>query len=61
MSFVSLSRAVSVVEFSVSRPKRAETGRNRYVGEKVCKSKSFQNVANCIKIRNGPEIGKIRF
>ena len=27
------------VEFSVRRLKRAETGRNRYVEEKACKSK----------------------
>ena len=51
------------VEFAVCRLKRAETGRNRYVGEKACKSKSFQNFANnyCIYNRNGPEIRRIRF
>ena len=51
------------VEFAVSRLKRTETGRNRYMGEKASKSESFQNLANnyCIKIRNGPEIRRIRF
>ena len=34
------------VEFAVSRLKRAETGRNRYVEGKACKSKLFQNFAN---------------
>ena len=49
------------VEFAVSRLKRTETGRNRYMREKACKSKSFQNFANCVKIRDGSEIGRIRF
>ena len=37
------------VDFAVSRLKRSETGRNRYVGENACKSKSFQNSASCMK------------
>ena len=49
------------MELAVSRLKRTETGRDRDMGEKSCKSKSLQNVANCIEIRNGPEIGRIRF
>ena len=47
------------VKFAVRGLKRAETGRNRYVGEKASKGESLQNCANCI--RNGPEIGRIRF
>ena len=49
------------VKFVVRRLKRAVTGRNRYVGEKASKSELLQNFANCIKIRNGPEIERIRF
>ena len=49
------------VEFAVSRLKRTETGRDRYMREEACKSKSFQNFANCVKIRDRSEIGRIRF
>ena len=48
------------VEFEVPRLKRTDTGSNRYVGKKACKSRSLQNFANCIRIRNGPEIGRLR-
>ena len=44
------------MELAVSRLKRTETGRDRHMREKSCKSKSFQDFANCIKIRNGPEV-----
>ena len=46
------------MEFAVSGLKRTETGRDQRMVEKSCKSKSFQNLVNCIKIRNGLEIGK---
>ena len=51
----------SWVELAINRLKRTGTGRDRHMGEKSCKSKSLQNFANCIEIRNGPEIGRIRF
>ena len=40
-------------EFAVRRLKRTETGRNRNVGEKACKSKSLQNFAIVLRLEMG--------
>ena len=42
-----------IVKFAVRRLKRAETGRNRYVGEKASKSESLQNLPIVLRLEMG--------
>ena len=50
ISFVSLSRAVLIVEFVVSRLKWTETGRNRYVGERRARASCSKILPNVLRL-----------
>ena len=61
MSFVSMTRAVSVeLEFAIGRLQRAETGRYGYMRKKTSQGETFEHFANSVQIRKGSKIFKAR-